>query len=499
MKNRPGKGGAPAAQPEQNGRRRWFAPPADGGRVLHSGLYASAITAAVLVLVILVNLLVRAVPAKYTTFDLSEAGLYTLDESTAALLQALDQDVTVYYLCETGSEDVLVTRLLDQYAAESGRLTWQQKDPAIYPTFAAQYGAQNASAGSLIVESGGRSEIVDEQALYVYNYGEDYYYTGSYELRFDGEAQISSAIYRLTSGEVSRAYYTVNHGELGLSETLSSALEVQNIEASELDLLNRSIPEDCDLLVVNYPLSDFSGAGSLVDEMGQLRDYLAAGGKLLLLTDAGVSTPNLDALMQEFGLSRVEGLVVEGSDEYCLNGYNYYLLPDYGYPAESTALDGVNTGAPVLLRMAQGIRQDETDGVVSEALLTTSDLAYSKTAGYDMTVTDREEGDLDGPFALAVYAVDDKTDAEVIWVGCGYVDDEALYGSLPGNKTFLLGCAASLSGQSSSILIESKALEAERLVIPSGVASALGLTFILVLPGALLLAGAVVTVSRRRR
>ena len=47
------------------------------GRVFRSGLYSAAITAAVLVLAVLVNLLVRALPTKYTTFDLSEAGLYT--------------------------------------------------------------------------------------------------------------------------------------------------------------------------------------------------------------------------------------------------------------------------------------------------------------------------------------------------------------------------------------------------------------------------------------
>ena len=37
------------------------------GRVFRSGLYSAAVTAAVLVLAVLVNLLVRALPTKYTT------------------------------------------------------------------------------------------------------------------------------------------------------------------------------------------------------------------------------------------------------------------------------------------------------------------------------------------------------------------------------------------------------------------------------------------------
>lgn len=44
-------------------------------------------------------------------------------------MQSLDQDVTVYYLCETGSEDAIVSKLLDHYADESSRFHWEQKDP----------------------------------------------------------------------------------------------------------------------------------------------------------------------------------------------------------------------------------------------------------------------------------------------------------------------------------------------------------------------------------
>jgi ABC-2 type transport system permease protein len=483
-------------------RKRRFAKPAaraDGGRVFYNGLFASGITVAVLAVVVLINLIVQALPSKYTEFDLSEAGLYTLSDSSVELTRTLEQDVTVYYLCETGSEDAIVTRLLDRYAAESSHLTWQQKDPAIYPTFAAQYDAKTASTGSLIlVAENGRSTVIDASELYEYDYS-NYYYTGSYDVQFDGEQQITSAIYRLTSGDESHAYAITNHGEAALSATLTSALEAQNIAVEEISLLNSTIPEDCDLLIINTPTNDFSAAGSLVDEVDQLRAYLQNGGKMLVLTDAGIDTPNLDAVLAEFGLERVEGLVLEGNSNYCLYGYNYYLMPDYSTPTESTALDGLDTSRPVLLRMAQGIRQSEVDDVLSEALLMTSDSAYSKAAGYEMTTTERADEDEEGPFALAVYAVNDDTNAEVIWVGCGYTDDESLSSAVPGNASFLLGCAASLTGQSSSILIASKALEADQLTIGSGTVSTLGMVFVILIPAVLLIAGAVITILRRRK
>lgn len=469
------------------------------GKVFRNGLYSTAILAAAIVLAVLINLLVGAIPKKYTEFDLSAAKMYTLGDSSRQLMQSLDQDVTVYYLCETGSEDAIITKLLDHYADESGHFHWEQKDPALYPTFAAQYGAENASTGSLIVVSGENSEVLNAAELYEYDYS-DYYTTGAANVTFGGEKQISSAIYKLTAAAESHAYYTTNHGEQALTSTLTDALESQNLTVSALDLLSQTIPEDCDLLVINDPAQDFSGAGSLVDELGQLRSYLSNGGRVLLLTDSYYSTPNLDAVMAEFGLTRTEGLVVEGDTNHYLNGYPaLYLLPDYASTEESTVLDGVNTSRRVLLQMAQGITLTETENVVSDALLVSSDSAYSKPEGYEMTTTEKADGDIAGPFTLAAYARNEDTGAQVIWVNCGNMDNEGIYQVIPGNVTFLQGCAASLAGQESAVLIDSKALEAVPLEVPGIAASTLGLLFVIVLPAALLAVGAVVVVLRRRK
>ena len=140
------------------------------GRAFRSGLLSTAMLAAVLVLAVLLNLLVRAIPTKYTEFDLSEAKMYTLSDSTKALVEGLEKDVHIYYLCETGSEDAIITKLLDHYAAESGHLSWEQKDPTLYPTFAAKYGAENVSTGSLIVTCGENSTVLDAADLYEYDY-----------------------------------------------------------------------------------------------------------------------------------------------------------------------------------------------------------------------------------------------------------------------------------------------------------------------------------------
>ena len=68
---------------------------------------------------------------------------------------------------------------------------------------------------------------------------------------------------------------------------------------------------------------------------------------------------------------------------------------------------------------------------------------------------------------------------------------------MPGNCTFLQGCAASLVGQ--SLLIDTKALEAAPITVPASASMTLGMVFVFVLPAAVLIAGAVVVLLRRRR
>lgn len=476
-----------------------FPKPQDGGRVFRSGVYAAALAAVVLVLVILVNLVVRAIPTRYTEFDLSESGLFTLSESSKTVAKNIDTDMTIYYLAETGDEDVLITKLLNNYAAQNAHIHWEGKDPALYPTFAAQYGAQNSANGSLILTCGEKSTVLDASDLYTEDYS-NYYLNGSSSVTFDGESKLTAALYRLTSGEERRAYYTTNHGEQALTDTLKAALENQNLAVSALDLLSGDIPDDCNLLIINDPAQDLASAGALLDEMSALRSYLEQGGKLLVTTDSYNKTPNLDALLAEFGLSRTEGLVVEGDSSHVLNSYPpYYLLPDYASAAESGVLDSVDKNRKVLLQMAQGITLTETENVISEALLTTSDSAYSKAAGYEMTNLEKEDGDPDGPFTLAAYARREDTEAEVVWVNCGNMDNEGIYQVVPGNVSFLQACAATLAGQENTALIESKALDAAPITVANSTSVGLGLVFVILLPAAVLAVGGVVVVLRRRK
>ena len=63
-------------------------------------------------------------------------------------------------ICRDGQRGRIITKLLDRYASESSHIKWETKDPAVYPTFAAQYGVQSAENGSLILVSGEKSAVL---------------------------------------------------------------------------------------------------------------------------------------------------------------------------------------------------------------------------------------------------------------------------------------------------------------------------------------------------
>lgn len=98
------------------------------------GSYSVVITVVVIVMAILVNLIVNRLPTTYTQFDVSSAGLYTLSEQTESMVSGLDQDITIYWIVQTGNENNSIQRLLDRYQALSDRITVTKVDPVINPT-----------------------------------------------------------------------------------------------------------------------------------------------------------------------------------------------------------------------------------------------------------------------------------------------------------------------------------------------------------------------------
>ena len=462
-------------------------------RTAKVGGYSVVLALIVLAILVAVNVLFSVLPSKFTQFDISAAQLYSLTSDTKVVATNLDKDVTIYWITQAGQESTVLDKLLDRYQDLSDHITVVKKDPDIYPTFAQQYTDETVVNNSLVVECGDKSRYISYDDIYQVD-TTSYYTTGSVSQSFDGEGQITSAIDYVVSDELPKIYLLSGHGEGALSDTFANELTRSNYETVEdFSLLNvDEIPEDCDTLLINAPTSDISE-----EELTMLRDYVQGGGKLLVLSGPQKDTKltNLDALLADYGVTVNDGVVVDTDREHYAFTAPYVLMPDIGSSDITDPL--TEESSHVIVPIAQGLTVGSNSSVT--ALLTTSDEAFSKAAGYAMTTYDKEDGDTDGPFTLAVSIEDSTADGKIVWVPTDYLLDD-MYNSYSSgaNLDLVMNSLSWMIGKNDAVSIRAKSLNNNYLTISSSSATVLKIVMIGVIPVCFLLLG-IDEVLRRRK
>ena len=164
----------------------------EGNRIaFQGGSYSLAISAVVLALLVVVNILVSSLPTAWTKYDISAAKLYSITSNTKVVVNALEEDVTIYWIVQSGKEDAIIENLLGKYESLSDHIQVVKRNPDVYPTFAQQYTDETVANNSLVVECGDRSRYIAYDDIYL---TQTDMYTYSYSTSFDGEGAITSAI-----------------------------------------------------------------------------------------------------------------------------------------------------------------------------------------------------------------------------------------------------------------------------------------------------------------
>ena len=477
--------------------KRWnFKKPSAGAGknqiALKGGSYSLVLIAIVLAILVAVNILVSALPTSWTKYDISASKLYSITSNTKVVVNALTQDVTIYWIVQSGQEDQIIENLLGKYESLSDHIQVVKRNPDVYPTFAQQYTDETVQNNSLVVECGEKSRFIPYSDLYLQ--GTDLY-SYTYTTSFDGEGAITSAIDYVVSEELPQLYLLEGHGESELPATFSEQMEKENMELNSLSLLTvDEIPEDADCLILYAPTSDISQA-----EKDILADYVSTGGKLLVAAgpvEEG-SLDNLYSLLADYGVEAAEGIVVEGDREHFVLQWPFVLIPDLVSHEITDALIEENYHPNMPLAQGLTVSGSSSNGTVTE-LLTTSSASFSKIAGYDLSTYEKEEGDLDGPFTLAV-AIEDNGGGEIVWFSSSaFLEDQYNAYSSGANVDLGMNALSSLIGGSESMSIRSKSLNYNYLTISASTASVLKVVMIGVFP-LLYLGVGIFVIARRRR
>lgn len=475
----------------KHAKKPTFSAPVRSQLALMGGSYSLIISAVVLALLIVANLFVTALPTTLTKYDISSTKLYSITSNTKVVVNALQDDITIYWIVQAGEEDDVIENLLGKYESLSDHISVVKRNPDVYPTFAEQYTDEDVPNNSLVVECGDRYRYISYNDIYV---TESNVYSYSYTTSFDGEGAITSAIDYVTTEELPQLYVLEGHGESELPSTFSDQLEKENYEVNTLSLLTvDEIPAEADCILIYAPSTDLS-----TEEVTMLTDYVTGGGKLMVCagpTENGTLT-NLYSLLESYGVTTAEGIVVDGDREHYAFGMPYVLMPDL---ASSDITDSLmEENYYVLMPISQGLTVGSSTGATVTSLMTTSDSAFSKVAGYSLTTYDKEDGDIDGPFSVAV-SIEDESGGQIVWFSsASFLDDMYNAYSSGANVDLAMNSLSWLVGEREAIAIRSKSLNYNYLTISVSTSSMLKGLMIGIIPLAYLGIGIGVVLRKRK-
>lgn len=467
------------------------------GRRFRAGGYSVFAAAMLIVIAVAANMVAGALPDSLTQIDLTDQSLYSLSEQTRRIAASLDKEVKLYLLATNGGEDSTIARLLDRYEDLSDHIAVEYVDPSERPTFLDAYelNGMQLYANSVLVECGEKYRLVSYNDIYVTSYSMDYYsYNYSTTTEFNGENELTNAIHYVSSDNLPKVYALSGHGEGELRESLLNYLEQDNLEVETLNLISaEEIPEDADAIIINAPQNDLG-----TDEAGMLISYLANGGHIVLVTDyiAEGQMENLLRVTQSMGLTVQTGLIVEGDGNMYVGRYPYYLLPDYEEHEITSALNA--GGYYILMPLSQPLQETGASDAEVSFLLTTSYEAYLKADGMETESTEREEGDVEGPFHVA--AASELGEGKLCWFSGSDFLLETFDMTVGGaNSDLFLNAVNWMCDQEETISIRAKSMDSNTLTVTGAQASMWSVVMIGLIPLGFIATGVIVCIRRKRR
>ena len=79
---------------------------------IKNGSYTMDMSEKLIAVVVVLNMIVNAIPSKYSEIDISSQKLYSIGDDTKAMLKDLDKDVKIYKIAKSGSEDENIKKLI---------------------------------------------------------------------------------------------------------------------------------------------------------------------------------------------------------------------------------------------------------------------------------------------------------------------------------------------------------------------------------------------------
>ena len=357
------------------------------GRLGRKALF-SLITALVLVVTILLNLLVSILGQegiwqidetvnRYTNPDLKHLTLYTptkpfmkligdsaipmVDEVNAARQEKGEEPLSINIIFCADRDMVWGNDQMRYILYTALQLEKEYKDHIKVdfininknPSAVQKYKATSATriySSNVIFEFGTEYRVYSMTNFFVNNE------TSDRPWAYNGEKHFANAILAVTRAESPVACFLNNHGENteGI-RAFRELVEKSGYVVQDLDLEKETIPENCRLLICYDPQTDFYAFGNLgetgISEIDKLDKYLDGCFSFLLFVDNETpELPNLEEYLEEWGVTIARGSVNGETDNYTIRDTVEKLDKDGYNPIATYATAGLGASVTADMR-----------------------------------------------------------------------------------------------------------------------------------------------------
>ncbi len=471
------------------------------------GTLATIFTIVFIIGVVLVNILLGYMTDRFVwEWDMTREKLFEISEDTKEVIDDLSRDVTITVLSdETNYRDSTellsnIYETLQRYEAlGSGKIKVRYIDPNMNPKIFDEYDELGTlSSNYIVVESDLRKTFMAPTSLYNMEVDEDENIT--YYVGLRAEQALTSALIFVTQESVNTAVYVRGHGEDYSLDELDSILTKMNYDTKVIILAQEEIPEECTMLIISSPDTDYS-----VEEIEKIDAYLMRGGDAIVSMTPETSTQltNLNSYFEEWGVRYKSQIILDNHQS--LSGYPMYVVPTIAQVDNVTdELNVKNYFAIIPACMPIELTGTETSAHKMAVMMTSSSYSYSKdlnevTMGYDQEPTDET-----GPFNMCViseYVVSDKnlnyTRSDVVFCSAGMISDSVLEASNFLNAQFTEHVIDYISEYNDQVVIPDKDFESTALNILTWQIRVVLWVVVIAMPLAILAVGIVIWSKRR--
>jgi ABC-type uncharacterized transport system involved in gliding motility auxiliary subunit len=401
------------------------------GRSVRYGSNAAILSAAVVGIIVLLNYLSNRY---YKRFDVTEGRLHTLSEQSIQILEGLEVEIEVIGAYPGGQRQEAFELWLDEYRAHTDKLRYRTIDPVRQPGEADRVGWTVYGSG-LVVRRGTRSQ----------------------QVRTPDEQDITSALLKVSRDSVEVVYFLAGHGEPSPADyegtgygQIGALLADNNYQVRTLNLaISGTVPADAAVVVaagLETPLLD--------GEAASLGDYLAQGGKALVMLDPGLET-GINDVLAPWGVRFENKLVVD--QVRGLSGDAVTPVIDR-YQFSQITKDLPMVALPVACPIVHDA--PAAPGATYTPLGLTSSQSWADTnVEPGQTLRPGDAGDLDGPLTLiasleAAGTGEDKT--RLVLVGDADLALNDVLAQIPNGQFLVLNAVNWLAEQESLIAIGPK-------------------------------------------